>query len=241
MGKNVWKFNSSLVQDETFVFKLKEHIKHVITSFHSNFENNEHFKWEFLKYEIRKFTIAYSKNKVKLKRDKVSILEKKLKDLEQNLSHKETKLQYISFKDELNDIYGEISNVIKIRRRCNWYELSEKSNKYFLNLEKSRASKNILRKICFETQEITDLTKINTAIFDFYANLFKEKLKTNIESLNNFLNDLSIPSLSGSQKQICEEELTEKDIYESMISFDNNSHLETMDLPKSFIRNSGKM
>ena len=67
MGKNFWKFNSSLVQDETFVLKLKEHIKHVKTSFHSNFENNEHFKWEFLKYEIRKFTIGYSKNKAKLK------------------------------------------------------------------------------------------------------------------------------------------------------------------------------
>ena len=29
LGKNLWKFNSSLVQDKTFVLKLKEHIKHV--------------------------------------------------------------------------------------------------------------------------------------------------------------------------------------------------------------------
>ena len=91
-----------------------------------------------------------------------------------------------------------------------------------MNLEKSRACQNILRKTCTETQEITDLTKINTTIFDFYANIFKEKLKTKSESLNNFLNDLSIPSSSETQKQICEEELTEKDIYESMISFGNN-------------------
>ena len=91
-----------------------------------------------------------------------------------------------------------------------------------MNLEKSRTCQNILRKICSETQEITDLPKINTAFFDFYANLFKEKLKTNSESLNNFLNDLFVPSLSETQRQICEEELTEKDIYESMISFDSN-------------------
>ena len=197
------------MQDETFVLKLKEHIKHVKTSFHSNFEKNEHFKLEFLKYQIRKFTIGYSKNKAKL-------------------------LQYNSFKDELNDIYEEISNGIKTRSRCNWYEPGEKSNKYFLNLEKSRACKNILRKICSETQEITDLTKIKPAIFDFNANLFKEKLKTNIESLNNFLNDLSIPSLSETQKQICEEELTEKDIYESMIGFDNNKSPGNNGLTKEF-------
>ena len=61
----------------------------------------------------------------------------------------------------------------------------------------------------------------NSAIFDFYTNLFKDKLETNNENLNNFLNDISIPSLSETQKQICEKELTEKSIHESMISFDN--------------------
>ena len=136
------------------------------------------------------------KIKQKLKREKVPFLQQKLKDLEQNLNYEGTQLQYNSFKDKLNDIYEEISNGIKIRSRSNWYELGEKSNKYFLNLEKSRACQNILHKICSKTQEITDLTKINTTIFDFFANLFKEKLKTNGESLNNFLNDLSIPSLS---------------------------------------------
>ena len=103
----------------------------------SKLQKNEHFKWEFLKYEIRKFTIGYSKSKAKLKREKVSFLEKKLKDLEQNLNNEETNLQYNSFKDKLNYIYEEISNGIKIRSHCNWYELGEKSNKYFLKLEKS--------------------------------------------------------------------------------------------------------
>ena len=104
-----------------------------------------------------------------------------------------------------------------------------------MNLEKSRTCQNILRKICSETQELTDLTKINTTIFDdFHANLFKEKLKMNSESPNNFLNDLSIPCLSETQKQICEEELTEKDIYESMVSFDYNKSPGNDGLTKDF-------
>ena len=68
----------------------------------------------------------------------------------------------------------------------------------------------------------TDLTKIKAAFFDFYENLFKKKLETNSKSFDNFLNDIYIPSLSETQKQICEEELTEKHICEHMISFDNN-------------------
>ena len=92
-----------------------------------------------------------------------------------------------------------------------------------MNLEKNQAYQNILRKICSETQEITDLTKINTAISDFYANLF-----------NNFLNYLSIRSLSETQKQIYEEKITEKDIYGSMISFDNSKSPGNDGLTKEF-------
>ena len=66
--------------------------------------------------------------KIEQNLEKVSFLEKKLKDLGQNLNNEETKLQYNSLKDELNDIYEETSNGVKIRSRCNWYELGEKSN-----------------------------------------------------------------------------------------------------------------
>ena len=93
---------------------------------------------------MKQFTIGYSKNKAKLEREKISFLEQKLKDLEQNLNNQETKLQYNRFKDELNNIYEEINNGITIRSHCNWYELGEKLDKYFLNLEKSQACQNIL-------------------------------------------------------------------------------------------------
>ena len=56
----------------------------------------------------------------------------------------------------------------------------------------------------------------------------------NSESLNNFLNDMSIPYLSETQKQTCEEELTEKDIYESIISFENNKSPSNDELTKGF-------
>ena len=38
------------------------------------------------------------------------------------------------------------ANGIKIRNRCNWYELGEKSNRFFLSLEKYRTSHNTIRK-----------------------------------------------------------------------------------------------
>ena len=47
------------------------------------------------KYEIRIFSIEFSKNKAKLRPGKLSLLEVKLKELQQNLSNSEAKEQYM--------------------------------------------------------------------------------------------------------------------------------------------------
>ena len=41
---------------------------------------------------------------------------------------------------EINEIYNEISNGIKIRSKCDWYEFGEKSNKFFLNYRKTSSN-----------------------------------------------------------------------------------------------------
>ena len=47
---------------------MKYHIENIINSFDSDFNNQ--MKWGFLKYEIGKFTISFSKNKAKSMREK---------------------------------------------------------------------------------------------------------------------------------------------------------------------------
>ena len=95
-------------------------------------EKKAHVQWEFLKHKTRKFSVEFSKNKAKLRREKLSRLEVKLKELEQNLSNDETKEQYNVYRGEINEIYDDISNDIKLKSKCNWYELGEKSKKLFL-------------------------------------------------------------------------------------------------------------
>ena len=56
---------------------MKNHIENIINSFDSDF--NHQMKSEFLKYEIRKFTISFSKDKPKSMREKKLNLEKKNK------------------------------------------------------------------------------------------------------------------------------------------------------------------
>ena len=96
-------------------------------------------KWEFLKYEIREFTIDYSKTAAKIRKLEQFIT--KTKNLENDLSSEENRKLYNHYKNELETIYDHIADGIRIRRKCEWYEHREKSTKFFSNLEKSGASK----------------------------------------------------------------------------------------------------
>ena len=93
---------------------------------------------------------------------------------------------------------------------------------FFLNLEKYRASHNTMRKVIHDAQEITDHQKINNHIFLFYKKLFEERLQNDSKKLLEILKDIPIPSLTEQQKKSCEGELLAKEIYQSLMSMENN-------------------
>ena len=68
---------------------MKEHIQNVKHQFDLLFKKKPQAQLELLNYKIRKFSIAFSKNKSKEKRGNLARLEGKLKALEQNLNCEE--------------------------------------------------------------------------------------------------------------------------------------------------------
>ena len=70
-GNGFWKFNNSLVYDVVYVEKMKKIITKINNS--NEFMENLQTKWVFLKYEIRKFTIDYSKPIAKKEKSRLLI------------------------------------------------------------------------------------------------------------------------------------------------------------------------
>ena len=58
-GKGFWKFNNSLTSNYDYVEKMKNQISETIRMLDQDKITDKHLnlRWEFLKYEIRKFTI----------------------------------------------------------------------------------------------------------------------------------------------------------------------------------------
>ena len=78
-SRGLWKYNSSLVPDDFYV----ENMKNLITKINASneFLEDVQTKWAFLKYEIRKFMIDYSKTAAKTRKEQKIDLSQKLKNL----------------------------------------------------------------------------------------------------------------------------------------------------------------
>ena len=82
----------------------------------------------------------------KKKRQQRANLENQLKELEKNLDE-DNLSKYNSIKNELDVIYDHITEGMRIRSKCNWYEHGEKSKHLFFNLEKQRGSQNTIKNL----------------------------------------------------------------------------------------------
>ena len=176
-GQSYWKFNTSLVCDKSFVELMKsEIVKYDIVL--SEF-NDPRIRWDYLKYRKRQFARIYSIDKPRGRREKRKTLEQKGKELESLISTgvEECSLQeYNKCTQDLEEIYNYITEGIILRSKTNWYELGEKSTKYFLNLEKRNKAKSHIKMILTKSSsEITDPKGILSELKSFYSNLYEQR------------------------------------------------------------------
>ena len=227
-----WKFNNSLLSDNIFKKKLKQHIQNIESD--NELSNDPQIKWEFLKYQIRKFTIRFSKTRAKEEPKQRDELETTLKSLEKNLSTGENQCLYDKCKRDLEEIYDNIAEGTHIRSRCQWYEEGEKSSKFFLNLEKLNGTRSQIRKIIVNDQEIVDPNKVLNEIRIFYESLFRKGDSKPPSQINDFLDKVQLPKLNITESNECDNELSEKELYISLMSMQKNKSPGNDGLTKEF-------
>ena len=118
-GPGHWKFNNSLLKDNQFTETLTNNIKEWIGQ---NEIKDKGVFWDYLKYLIRKFTIAYSKNKRKEIRCREKELENRLIILERNLSNPVNKNEYHEVKADLEQIEMDKIEGLIVQSRIQWHK-----------------------------------------------------------------------------------------------------------------------
>ena len=75
-GKNYWKFNKVLLKDNVYVTGVRKLVEEKKLEFEGL---NNQIKWELIKFEIRKFTMAFSKKVARKKKETFRIKRKNYK------------------------------------------------------------------------------------------------------------------------------------------------------------------
>ena len=148
-----------------------------------------------MKYEIRKFAKKNAKAITENTRKEIDSLEIELKHLETDLKNYQTSQKYLDCKSKLDEIYSKKADGVRIRSKTDWYKSGEKSNKFFLNLEKTRASQGLIRALVKNEKEINDPIEINTEIQLFYKKVLTENLSISKENVITLLESLPVPKL----------------------------------------------
>ena len=141
-GKGFWKFNNSLTSNDDYVEKMKNQISETIRMLDQDKITDKHLRWEFLKYEIRKFTINFSKKLVKEENKDRNLLEKELKKREKNRNNFQANEYYLECKQKLQNIYTKKVNGIRLNYNCTLTEcelLKALTSMVMINLQEMMA------------------------------------------------------------------------------------------------------
>ena len=244
VGPSYWKFNNSLLRDDSYVEQIQDVIKQTIKTYsvqHDNNSSRSEVEGKEILYEftvsdqlffdtlltiIRGETILYAtrkkKNMVNLECD----LEKEIVNLEKALISKADKDRELGTlnekKAQLESLRKEKMEGIKMRSKIKWMEYGEKPSKYFLNLEKKNAvNKRICKLITTENKEIISHDDITSEIVSFYSKLYEKNPVVDVD-LNTILNDVGINKLTNSLSQKLEGELSIDEVHQALKNMKNN-------------------
>lgn len=224
-GPGFWKFNSTLLHDQTYVDQVKLVLQNSAAKYNTLLDKG--LIWDTVKCEIRGTTINYSKRKSVLEKQKFAALKKKQDALTLLLNcgdaSDQVKFDLNKVMTELEEINDKQTKSAMIRSKVTWTEHGERSSKYFLGLEK----RNYKNK-CITTLQ-TDDGKVVTAPKDilalektFYENLYASQITFSDVNTREFVNNPAIPKLSQDEQATCEGTVSHAECISALKQFKNN-------------------
>ena len=137
---------------------------------------------------------------------------------------------------QLDQLHDRQAQGAMIRSRANWHEYGEKSNKYFLNLEKSKQSKKNIKQLNVDGTLITQPDLITKEQVSFYQTLYTSKKGYSHEKLEKFIEGITLPELSNDEMLSCEGILTTAECQKAIKGMKNNKSPGNDGLPIEFYK-----
>ena len=197
-GSGYWKLNSSILSNEEY----EEGINRIIENLDS--ELSPLSKWESFKSQVKEFSICFSTKNKKEWKHKIQNIEKEISKIDEsnadnfNIKRK----QYLE--NQLDELYNVKTKGAQIRSKAKWINEGEKNTKFFLGLEKSHQTFNVIKELkTSDGRTAKSENEVLGEMCNYYENLYTSK-NINDHDIDNYLNQCDIPKLSQIDKELCD-------------------------------------
>jgi len=220
-GPGYWIMNNQLLDNQEFNIEVERIINDVRTKYNNM---NHSFVWETIKICIKEMAIKMSvKNARKNKADK-ECLQKELDhlNLKENEDCVNSRRRKQEIENRLSEMYNKEAQGAQLRSKAKYVETGEVSLKYFKDLEKVHQMNNVIE--CIEKDDgelVCENESILNECVQFYTCLYTSQRIEN-DVIDNYVRQTVMPMLTSTEKEICDQEITEKEVYEAVISLKNN-------------------
>jgi exonuclease III len=172
-GPGVWILNNCVLLEEEYINKIKALIQK--EKQHALYVSETGVWWDNLKYHIKKLSQLYCKDRNKKRFAEYYKLQNQLRTVSR-LSAEGVDInmaRYEGLKQQLDAYEKEKCNGAILRSKAFWALESDRSTKYFLNLEKYRQERNGISQLSTEDgRVVTDSDSILNEQYLFYSSLY---------------------------------------------------------------------
>ncbi len=216
-----WRFNISLLSNQTFITSLKEYVKDFL-EINMPSDVDPQILWETTKCAIRGFCISFSSTLAKARTHQFTQLENKIQSL-QNLQKQhfteQQATQLSSLKEEYDLLSHSKAEFILHRTRQKYYFESERpSHLLALRLKECESKAYISAIKSSDDQVTTNPVAINDIFKGFYTNLYKAETDFDEPICKQYLDKLELPRISQMDKESLEAPLSLEELHVSLKS-----------------------
>jgi len=120
-----------------------------------------------------------------------------------------------TIKNKLQAQRQKLTDSLKFISKAKWFEYGEKSNKFFLNLNKSRQKQKLISTIRNEDKEMSGQKDVMKCIKEFFQDLYSKKITINPQNDEFYAN---CPKFDEKNERYMEESLTLCDMKKALMT-----------------------